>query len=188
MISADCSSSIVLYSQNLFWTEQQCRRLCEIAEMSKVQDAGVHRYGKAQVDHSFRKTSRVLLEQQLLDEIGTSFLLAKPRLEEFFQTSLQGLQGIQFLQYEVGDYFHTHADEFEPPSDSSRKISIILFLNSGFQGGDVVLYKDSDQCRAGNGIRIVPQEGLLIAFSSYVLHEVQEILTGKRFSLVSWFI
>lgn len=185
MISANCSIS--LFSQNSFWNQQQCRRLCEIAEVSKIEDAGVHRNGKLYLDANFRKTRRILLQPEHFDEIGKSFLTIMPRIEEHFQLTLKGLQGIQFLQYGVGDYFHTHADEFEPPSDSSRKISLILFLNSGFQGGNVVLYQDADRCRSGNGIHIVPQEGLLIAFSSYLLHEVQEILTGKRFSLVSWF-
>lgn len=185
MISTD--SSVSLFSQNLFWNAEQCRRLREIAEVSNVEDAGVHRDGKLYLDPDFRKTKRILLNQSLFHEIGTSLLSVKPRVEEYFQLSLQGLLGIQFLQYSAGDYFHTHADEFEPPSDTSRKISIILFLNSGFQGGDVVIYKDADYYRAGNGIHIVPQEGLLVAFSSYLLHEVEEILTGKRFSLVSWF-
>ncbi len=185
MILAD--GTLPLFSQHSFWNEQQCRRLCEIAEVSNIEDAGVHRDGKLYVDPDFRKTKRILLNQGLFHEIGTSLLSVKPRIEEYFQLTLQGLQGIQFLQYGAGDYFHTHADEFEPPSDTSRKISIILFLNSGFQGGDVVIYKDADYYRAGNGTHIIPQEGLLIAFSSYLLHEVEKILTGKRFSLVSWF-
>lgn len=183
MISTDS----FVFSQDLFWNEPQCRKLCEIAETSNVEDAGVHRDGKLYIDPNFRKTKRILLHQSLFHEIGASLLSIKPRVEEYFQMTLQGLQGIQFLQYSPGDYFHTHADEFEQPSDSSRKISIILFLNSGFQGGDVVLYKDADHYRGGNGFHIVAQEGLLIAFSSYLLHEVEEVLTGKRFSLVSWF-
>ncbi|HEY7159936.1 MAG TPA: 2OG-Fe(II) oxygenase [Acidobacteriota bacterium] len=177
----------LVFSQHLFWNEHQCRRLCEIAAASSVEDAGVHRDGKLYIDPNFRKTKRILLDQSLFDEIGTSLLWIKPRVEEYFQLPLQGLQGIQFLQYSAGDYFHTHADEFEPPSETSRKISLILFLNSGFQGGDVVLYKDADHYRAKDGFHIIPQEGLLIAFSSYLLHEVEEILTGKRLSLVSWF-
>lgn len=183
MISTESS----VFSQDSFWNQQQCRKLCEIAEASNIEDAGVHRDGKLYIDPEFRKTKRILLNQSLFDEIGTSLLSIMPRIEEYFQLTLQGLQGIQFLQYGPGDYFHTHADENEQPSDSSRKISIIVFLNSGFQGGDVVLFKDADHYRARNGFHIVPQEGLLIAFSSYLLHEVEEILTGKRFSLVSWF-
>lgn len=176
-----------VFSQNLFWNQDQCRRLLEIAEESEIEDAGVHRDGKLYVDPNFRKTKRIVLTQSLFHEIGTSLLTVKPRIEEYFQVTLQGLQNIQFLQYCAGDYFRPHADENEPPSDSSRKISLILFLNSAFQGGDVVIYQDADHYRAGNGFHIVPKEGLLIAFSSYVIHEVEEILTGKRFSLVSWF-
>jgi predicted 2-oxoglutarate/Fe(II)-dependent dioxygenase YbiX len=177
----------LVFSQHAFWNEQQCRTMREIAESSNVEDAGVHRDGKLYIDPNFRKTKRILLNQELSREIATSLLSIKPRIEEFFELSLQGLQGIQFLQYSPGDYFRTHADENEQPSNSSRKISIIVFLNSGFEGGDVVIYQDADHFRAGNGFHIVPQEGLLIAFSSYVLHEVEEILTGKRLSLVSWF-
>jgi predicted 2-oxoglutarate/Fe(II)-dependent dioxygenase YbiX len=187
MLSADRTSSVNVFSQELFWDVETCRRLCEIARISNVEEAGVYRDGKLQVDPGFRKTRRILLDRALLDEIGTSFLSAKPRIEEFFQLSLKTLQGIQLLQYRPGDYFHTHADEWEPHSDSSRKVSIVLFLNSGFEGGDLVLYPNADECRAGNGIHIVPKDGLFIAFSSYTFHEVQEVLTGERFSLVSWF-
>jgi predicted 2-oxoglutarate/Fe(II)-dependent dioxygenase YbiX len=176
-----------IFSQDLFWNEAQCRRFRDIAEVSDIEDAGVHRDGKLYVDPNFRKTKRIVLSQDLFHEIGTSLLSVRPRIEEYFQVALKGLQNIQFLQYGAGDYFRPHADENEEPSDSSRKISVILFLNSGFQGGDVVIYKDADHYHARNGFHIVPKEGLLIAFSSYVIHEVEEILTGKRFSLVSWF-
>jgi predicted 2-oxoglutarate/Fe(II)-dependent dioxygenase YbiX len=187
-------SSVDFFSKNNFWSEQECRKFREIAEVNKVEDAGVYLDGKIQVNENLRKTKRIVLDEHSLLEIENSFLSAKPSIEEYFQIQLQGLQGIQFLQYRPGDYFHAHADEWRPAEDLSRKISLILFLNSrsetsssGFDGGDVVLYQDSDHYLAGQGIHVTPIEGRLIAFSSYTLHEVKEVITGIRFSLVSWF-
>ncbi|HSE42706.1 MAG TPA: hypothetical protein VLH08_18200, partial [Acidobacteriota bacterium] len=126
MISIDPSSAVDVFFEKSFWNEKSCRVLLEIAEKSNVEEAGVYRDGRLQVDPNLRKTRRILLDQPLFAEIGNSLLSVKPRIEEHFQLTLQGLQGVQFLQYRAGDYFHTHADEWEPPSDSTRKISIIL--------------------------------------------------------------
>jgi predicted 2-oxoglutarate/Fe(II)-dependent dioxygenase YbiX len=69
----------------------------------------------------------------------------------------------------------------------------VTFLNDArtpeqsFKGGVLTLFGYSG---AGNGERtrldIDPEEGLLVAFPSGLLHEVSRIESGLRFTLVSW--
>jgi predicted 2-oxoglutarate/Fe(II)-dependent dioxygenase YbiX len=183
-----------LFLERGFWSETACRRLREISKTTRSEEAGIYSEGKLSVDGRFRKTARVLLDRPLSDEIHGSLLEIKPRLENYFDISLSGLQPFQFLQYRPGDYFRTHQDEKRPPSETTRKVSFIVFLNSessesetGFAGGDVVFYENMAHNLADDGVHIPAEEGLLLAFSSYLLHEVREVRNGLRYSIVSWF-
>ncbi len=67
--------------------------------------------------------------------------------------------------------------------DKVRKISMVLWLNDNFEGGDFELHKSV--CEEG---RIKPTKGTLIFFPSYYLHKVHKVTKGTRYSLVTWFV
>jgi len=184
----------VLYAEPNFWNPEECWQLREISKFSPSEDAGIYADGKQGSDSRFRRTKRILLSQSVSEEIQRSILTIRPRLERHFGMHLSGLQPCQFLQYNAGCYFRPHQDEKERVSDSSRKISVVVFLNSQtmgpnvvFSGGDIIFYKDMAHNMARDGFRCCPEEGLLVAFPSYLIHEVDEVTGGIRYSIVSWF-
>ena len=64
-----------------------------------------------------------------------------------------------------------------------RKLSIIIFLNDTeeFTGGELVLMTDS-----GSYTNIEHKKNRLVIFPSFLSHEVKPVLSGVRYSLVTW--
>ena len=63
-----------------------------------------------------------------------------------------------------------------------RKLSLSIQLSdpSSYEGGELVLYVGEE------GITVPKEQGKLIAFPSFTLHEVKPVTKGERYSLVAW--
>lgn len=99
-----------------------------------------------------------------------------------FNFDLFGFHSIQFTKYEgKGSKYGRHSDT-SGPGIQNRKLSISILLNdpSEYEGGDLILYE---------GARPIKSEmklGTLVAFPSYMTHEVTPIIKGTRYTLVTW--
>lgn len=101
---------------------------------------------------------------------------------QFFKFDLFGLvEGFQFTKYEAPSGFYgMHIDK--TLGSRIRKLSMTLQLSApeDYEGGELALQfsKDAD---------ILPKEqGKVVCFPSYVLHEVRPVTKGTRYSLVAW--
>jgi PKHD-type hydroxylase len=87
------------------------------------------------------------------------------------------------LQYTVynggGGHYDWHADL--GPNMSNRKLSCVIQLSDpkDYEGGTLELNQ-------GNILEIPKERGLVCFFSSFTLHRVTPVTSGKRISLVSW--
>lgn len=86
----------------------------------------------------------------------------------------------EFLIYPSGGKYTTHIDTFLAPDRVCRKLTVLAFLNSDFEGGRFYLNIGSD--------RVYPPQnpGTVIVFPSFIPHGVEEILSGVRYSVVCW--
>jgi len=98
-------------------------------------------------------------------------------------TCYTGITGYEFhyALYEPGTFYKKHIDQFN--NNSSRKYSMIMYLNEGWQqtdGGELCLY------HAGSQQTIAPENGRSVFFNSRELaHEV--LLANKqRMSITGW--
>jgi PKHD-type hydroxylase len=102
--------------------------------------------------------------------------------ERFFNFDLYGLiEGFQFTHYqEPGGKYKKHVDR--SLNNQIRKLSLSIQLSdpSSYEGGDFVLYDGE------NPIVLPKEQGKLILFPSYTLHEVKPVTKGERYSLVVW--
>lgn len=102
--------------------------------------------------------------------------------KDFFKFDLYGfIEGFQFTHYQAptGKY-KKHVDRFKGSYVRKLSLSVQLSDPSSYEGGDFLLYD-------GEKPIILPKEqGKLIAFPSYTLHEVQPVTKGERYSLVAW--
>lgn len=169
---------------NGIFTKEECQKIIEIGESLNLYVAEVN--SKSQQDLSTRKSNiswifpnqenRWVFERIVGAIVGLN--------DQYFKFDLYGLaEGLQFTKYEAPDgKYDAHIDKML--EGLPRKLSITIQLSGPdeYEGGDLSLY-------IGPGMEpSIPekQQGKLIAFPSYVLHQVTPVTKGTRYSLVCW--
>jgi len=116
--------------------------------------------------------------KRLVDELGRMAIEANNKL---FQLDLYGFtEKLQFTEYEgQGAHYDWHPDI--GPNMTKRKISIVVQLSDekDYEGGELLI---------NTGELIVPskKQGSVILFPSFLMHKVEPLRSGSRYSLVSW--
>jgi PKHD-type hydroxylase len=103
--------------------------------------------------------------------------------ERFFHFDLFGLnEGFQFTNYEApSGKYGKHVDRGINMSVRKLSISIQLTNPDEYEGGELKLYDGEEE-----GNIMTKEQGTLVIFPSYVLHEVMPVTKGTRNSLVTW--
>lgn len=112
-----------------------------------------------------------------------------------FESSIAPHYGCEFEWYERPEILrYNQGGEYKPHSDSDnwfaeekvwrrvldRDISILLYLNENYGGGEIAF--------PNFGVKLKPKRGMLIAFPSdcRFIHTARPVETGIRYALVSW--
>jgi PKHD-type hydroxylase len=101
--------------------------------------------------------------------------------------NITGIEPVQFGIYGKGDFYDWHVDQHPTPVRGVvRKISMSLFLNDDFGGGDFDLEihspRDSPRYKTFKS-----RPGTALFFQSDQWHRVRPVTSGLRKSLVAWF-
>lgn len=106
-------------------------------------------------------------------------------IEPKYHSKVKNIEPTQFLSYPVGGHYieHNDSETFENgrwKRIANRDISIILYLNHDYTGGELEFTQ--------LGLTIKPKTGMMIAFPSYneFAHKVHPVISGIRYSLVAW--
>ncbi|MGV3522821.1 MAG: 2OG-Fe(II) oxygenase [Candidatus Sericytochromatia bacterium] len=101
--------------------------------------------------------------------------------QTYYGFELVTLTNLQVLEYENTGFYQTHVD-IGTGETSRRKLSLVLFLTppEEYEGGQLVLKPRFEP--------ILPQQGSLVIFPSYIPHEVRPVTKGVRHSLVTWIL
>lgn len=101
---------------------------------------------------------------------------------DYFGFDIFGMiEGLQFTEYnEPSGHYKKHVDCML--GDIVRKLSFVVQLsNSGdYDNGNLVLHIEEEPKP------MIRNQGTLLLFPSYTLHEVTPVTEGKRYSLVGW--
>lgn len=83
----------------------------------------------------------------------------------------------QLVRYKEGQFFKEHADATE---EFPRKISILLYLNEDYTGGEIIFTKES--------ISIKPKKNTLIIFPSSedFSHSAEPVISGIKYVVVGF--
>lgn len=160
------------------------------------------------VNEEIRKTNIYDLEELYANIYQKLFEVHQASIERFFNISLTLSTPIQSLEYEKGSFYIKHADDSNELIDKegnsvgfqcvapNRKLTSVLFTTShseetsddiyNFSGGELLFNYLYDEDK--NSIKFKPQQGDMILFFSNPIfsHEVKEITSGYRVSLVQW--
>ena len=170
------------FSNYAYWekvfTKEECEKIIKIAKdkgfikgttknKSDVRQSKIcWLYADDDLDWVFRKITDIVLNLN----------------ERFFKFDIFGLnEGLQFTNYKAqSDKYGKHIDRV--PDSVIRKLSLSIQLTDPkeYKGGELFLYEDE------KGTEMKKEQGTLILFPSYILHEVKPVTKGERNSLVSW--
>ena len=122
------------------------------------------------------------IHQYLFDSIP---LIHEKHLQPIYHSNIKNVESPQFLRYDIGDHYKAHNDsesyiKGKLKRASKRDISLLLYLNDDYEGGELEFTKLQ--------LTIQPKKGMLIAFPSYedFEHKVHPVTKGTRYTIVSW--
>lgn len=169
-----------------YFTADECDRI--IQEGLAIPDVTSTVGGHGHIDNTIRQARVAFFDPKATN---TKWLFERMRglaLEmnrQFWNFDIKFLECIQFSRYEQpGDFYTSHMDMSYDPSEV-RKLSISVQLSpaTSYQGSDLRLF------RVGDDMDTAPRDqGTVILFPSYHVHQVTPLIAGKRYSLVSWLV
>lgn len=101
--------------------------------------------------------------------------------------NITGVEPIQYGLYEPGGTYNWHVDQHpRPVRGNVRKISMSLFLNDDYEGGefDLEIYSPGVEPRYKS---FKTKPGTAVFFQGDQWHRVRPVTSGLRKSLVAWF-
>lgn len=109
------------------------------------------------------------------------------RLAPYYGVDFEWFERPQILRYSAGGKYDPHADAENMDAKTrqwfrsqDRDISVLLYLNDDYEGGELGFDK--------LGYEFKPEAGMLVAFPSdhRYLHAARPTLSGTRYVIVSW--
>jgi predicted 2-oxoglutarate/Fe(II)-dependent dioxygenase YbiX len=86
--------------------------------------------------------------------------------------------GYDLLRYKTGDYILNHVDN---ASGGQRMLSCSFLLNDEFEGGEFAFFDKEIK------YNLIKGDAILFPSNFMYPHEVMPILSGTRYSIITWF-
>ena len=175
-----------LFLNRNFLDAEKCAKLLVEVNSSPTTQAPVYIEGtEGNIHENVRKTTSLHPSDETISEMWNRLFQQKPLLEDHFGVTLTDCERPQFLRYEKGDFFVRHQDGNTKQLDFDhlriRRISIVVFLNDRFSGGALKFYDGPTT------FDLLGETGLLVAFRPDIFHEVSPVISGERFTMITWF-
>lgn len=144
-----------------------------------------------EVDKQTRDTQTVDIEPIKSVLVDLMRLAVRDYINPYFNVQIRDSELPQILVYHPGGHYRPHIDGETLFNDGSgvlswkrnvdRDISLVIYLNGDFEGGEIVFPKQA--------VSVKPREGMMIAFPSnhHFLHGVNPVTKGVRYAIVDWF-
>jgi len=137
--------------------------------------------GTGAIDKNIRDTERVLLPQNV--GIGATLTATGLNANHYWwQYTITHANQTEFLIYKPDGHYNPHVDTFHQHSNETRKLTALAFLNDDFEGGKFFLNAD------GNLFYPPQEKGTVLVFPSYMVHGVEPVIKGIRYSCVTWLV
>ena len=140
--------------------------------------------------HSSQRSTRSSEVAWVRDPNLLSMLLRMSRQvnrNAHWNLKIDGIEPVQLGIYGEGDFYDWHVDQHpKPVRGTIRKISMSLFLNDDYEGGefDLEIYRPDADARYKT-FKLKPWSAIF--FQGDQWHRVRPITSGLRKSIVAWF-
>jgi PKHD-type hydroxylase len=179
------STQLTIHVEN-FIDDQECQEIFDWANnIEKFEDAAIgDNNQQAAIDHTVRNTNIKWLmpgdKTQNFFKKLTDFI--NHVNENNFHYDLTYIEALQFGKYDSADsqFYGPHVDCHW--HYHQRKLSVIIFLNDrdDFTGGELMINL------TGTLQKMNHKKNSILVFPSFLVHEVKPVLSGVRYSLVTW--
>lgn len=103
--------------------------------------------------------------------------------QQYFNFEIEKIETLQFSEYDESykGFYEKHIDIIHR-SANFRKLSFTILLSEpeDYEGGELILHYDVEP------VKTKQEQGGIVAFPSYTLHEVSPVTKGTRYALVGW--
>ena len=138
--------------------------------------------GTPKVNKAIRKTLAKAIDSAENPELYDLVVGAAKHVNStIWQYSLQGMDKLQFLKYNVGGHYGWHLD-IGGGDHMYRKLSFVIPLSpsENYEGGELIVQTSPKE------ISVPLTQGKMILFPSFILHKVTPVTKGERYMLVGW--
>lgn len=171
-----------------YFSKDYCNSIIEKSKDFNFQEANLGDNGLT-INDGYRKSRVTWIYPndfpQLYDDLWKLQLIANRDWFGFHVDNLEYIQLSEYNESNQGEY-KKHQDVFYiNNSTRHRKLSAVIQLSDSVEycGGDLKLF-NCNEYPDSNEIR---EQGTVIFFPSFVFHQVDPVILGKRNSLVAWF-
>jgi predicted 2-oxoglutarate/Fe(II)-dependent dioxygenase YbiX len=193
-------SRYAVFLRNVF-TAKECQDLIERSEQEGYQQALLNVGGGQQIMAAdVRNSDRCIINDtafadlvftRILDSLQKYSHLMDPLMDWNRQgrhCAVGCNELLRFLRYDPGHYFLPHTDgSFQRGADAgpermgeASKITAMIYLNEGFQGGET---RFVDERNSNNGFNVVPETGSVLLFQHDIFHEGCLLERGRKYAI-----
>ena len=143
------------------------------------------------IDTKSRETNVSWTTEQWLYDIVFDYMRSANE-QAGWDFEVDAAESMQIGKYSKGCFYDYHTDGdgvtvYDSPenkwlNNKTRKLSMSIFLNDNYEGGEFKFYGDDEETTR------ISEKGTVIVFPSYLNHCVEEVTKGNRYSLVVWFV
>ena len=166
------------------FSNKECDRICKYMSFFDTTNSLIGNSNDSREDENVRK-SQISFHNYKNDATDWIFhRLGKIVTEHntvLWNFDIDRLFYFQFSEYDHNkSHYDWHVDISEPDKNGTRKLSIAVLLNDGFEGGN--FHVNYQQKNAPLNLN----KGDAVLFPSYMPHKVDPVISNTRKSLVSW--
>ena len=181
-----------------YFTEALDKKTCDKIIKAGIEDfdeAVVGNPGEEALDKKIRRSKVTWTSEQWIYDLIWPYLQEANDLAGW-RYDITGAEGTQIGKYEEGGFYSFHMDGksdnfsvYNTPENkfkhgNVRKLSLSLLLNDDYEGGNLQFAKANEEVHTPDFNKL----GSVILFPSFMMHRVQPVTKGTRYSLVSWFL
>ena len=165
-------------------TEAECADLIKITEDQGYEPALINvGGGHQQLCPEVRNNERCILDSA--EKANMIWERIKDYIPDVWKNkhTVVGLnERLRFLKYGPGQYFAPHQDGryIRPDGSEESFITVQLYLNEGFEGGNTTFMK---RYKNGENVGVVPKTGRVLVFQHDIEHEGSLLLQGTKYAM-----
>jgi len=178
-----CPIHVYAYAEKVF-SKQECEKIITLAQKEKEIESKVFYKNTTTYDKKIRQSQIRWLAptsdfKWVFQKVTDMTNLLN---DKYFKFDIFGaIEGIQFTSYKApGGKYGKHVDRSLGALVRKLSISIQLSDPKDYKGGEICFYDSAEKQPAPR------DQGIFIAFPSFVQHEVLPVTKGERHALVCW--